>query len=107
MAADFPYWRLSSFYFFYFALLGAWLPFWPLYLKDLGFSAAAIGILAGILQGTKIFAPHLWGWLADRSGARMRVVRSGAVAAALIFALIFARKDFLALALIVGGYSFF
>jgi PPP family 3-phenylpropionic acid transporter len=107
MPTAFPYWRISSFYFFYFALLGAWLPFWPLYLKDLGFSATAIGLLAGILQGTKIFAPHLWGWLADRSGTRMYVVRSGAVAAALIFALIFLRKDFLALALIIAGYSFF
>jgi MFS transporter, PPP family, 3-phenylpropionic acid transporter len=106
-ATALPYWRLSSFYFFYFALLGAWLPFWPLYLKDLGYGAAAIGLLSGVLQGTKIFAPHLWGWLADRGAARMLVVRSGAVAATVIFAVIFWRKDFLALALIIAGYSFF
>jgi MFS transporter, PPP family, 3-phenylpropionic acid transporter len=106
-AAALPYWRLSSFYFFYFALLGAWLPFWPLYLKDLGYGAAAIGLLSGVLQGTKIFAPHLWGWLADRGAARMRVVRSGAVAATVIFAAIFLRQDFWALVLIIAGYSFF
>jgi PPP family 3-phenylpropionic acid transporter len=105
--AALPYWRLSSFYFFYFALLGAWLPFWPLYLKDRGFSAAAIGLLAGIMQGTKIIAPHLWGWLADRGGSRMHVVRSGAIAATLIFSIIFLRNDFFALALIIAGYSFF
>ena len=49
--ADFSfgtYSRLSSFYFFYFALLGAWLPYWPLYLQQLGYSAASIGVLAAI-----------------------------------------------------------
>lgn len=107
-----PYWRLSSFYFFYFALYGAWIPFWPLYLQDLGYGAAAIGLLAGILQGTKIIAPHLWGWLADRGAlnrdsSRIRIVRSGAVAATLIFAFIFVRNDFIALAVIIAGYSFF
>jgi len=106
-----PYWRLSSFYFFYFALYGAWIPFWPLYLEERGYGSS-IGLLAGILQGTKIFAPHLWGWLADRgardgSMPRMRIVRSGAVAATLIFACIFIRDDLLALAAIIAGYSFF
>lgn len=102
-----PYWRLSSFYFFYFAMLGAWLPFWPLYLRDLGYGAAAIGALAGILQGTKIIAPHIWGWLADRRGKRMRIIRLGAFAAIAIFATIFLRNDLIALVLIVAGYSFF
>ncbi|MDB6062472.1 MAG: transporter [Verrucomicrobiaceae bacterium] len=102
-----PYWRLSSFYFFYFALLGSWLPYWPLYLRDLGYSAAAIGVLAGTLQGTKVIAPNLWGWLADRSGERLRIVRLGAVAAVLIFSLIFFRSGFAWLVVIVAGYSFF
>lgn len=102
-----PYWRLSSFYFFYFAMLGAWLPFWPLYLRDLGYGAAAIGTLAGILQGTKIIAPNIWGWLADRSGQRMRIIRLGAFAAIAIFSAIFLSNDFITLVLIVTGYSFF
>lgn len=107
MPAAYPYWRLSGFYFFYFALLGAWLPFWPLYLGDLGYGAAAIGMLAGTLQATKIVSPHLWGWLADRTGARLRIIRWGAFAAAAIFAGIFLRQDFVWLLLIVAGYSFF
>ncbi|HEY3698172.1 MAG TPA: MFS transporter, partial [Spongiibacteraceae bacterium] len=105
--AAIPYWRLSSFYFFYFARLGAWLPFWPLYLRELGYSAAAIGVLSGILQGTKIIAPNIWGWLADRSGQRARIIRAGAFAATAIFSIIFWRRDFTALILIVAGYSFF
>jgi PPP family 3-phenylpropionic acid transporter len=106
-ASAIPYWRLSAFYFFYFALLGSWLPYWPLYLRDLGYSAAAIGVIAGTLQGTKVIAPSIWGWLADRSGARLRIVRCGAAAAALIFFGIFFRSGFVWLVLIVAGYSFF
>lgn len=107
VGAALPYWRLSGFYFFYFALLGTWLPFWPLYLQTLGYGAQAIGALAGVMQGTKIVAPSVWGALADRSGARMRVIRGGALAALLIFSGIFWRRDFAWLALIVAGYSFF
>ena len=101
------YWRLSAFYFFYFAMLGAWLPFWPLYLRDLGYDAAAIGVLAGTLQATKIIAPNVWGWLADRSGKRLRIIRLGAAAAVIIFSGIFFRSGFIWLVLIVAGYSFF
>jgi PPP family 3-phenylpropionic acid transporter len=109
----YPYWRLSSFYGFYFALLGAWLPFWPLYLQELGYGAAAIGALVGIMQVTKVVAPSIWGWLADRSGARLRVIRAGGLAALLVFLCIFAiepaaaRGGFIPLALIIVGYSFF
>jgi PPP family 3-phenylpropionic acid transporter len=101
------YGRLSAFYFFYFALLGAWLPFWPLYLRDLGYNAAAIGAMAGTLQATKIIAPNIWGWLADRSGQRLRIIRFGAAAAVVIFSGIFFLDGFIWLLLIVAGFSFF
>lgn len=108
--ADFSfatYSRLSSFYFFYFALLGAWLPYWPLYLQQLGYGATSIGVLAAIMQGTKIIAPSIWGWIADRTQARLRVIRYGALAATLIFAGVFWRQNFFWLIVIVAGYSFF
>lgn len=38
MSAALPYWRLSGFYFFYFALLGGTAPFLALYFDHLGFS---------------------------------------------------------------------
>jgi PPP family 3-phenylpropionic acid transporter len=63
-----PYWRLSGFYLAYFASLGALIPFWGLYLQDLGHDAAAIGELMALLLATKIIAPNLWAWLADRRG---------------------------------------
>ena len=58
-----PYWRLSGFYLFYFATLGALVPYWSLYLKGLGFSAVEIGELVAILMATKIVAPNIWGWI--------------------------------------------
>ena len=73
--AGLPYWRLSGFYFFYFATLGGLIPYWGLYLKDLGFGPSEVGELLAIVAGTKIIAPNLWGWLADRYRLRMRVVR--------------------------------
>src|SRR6218665_2833183 len=101
------YARLSSFYFFYFALFGAWLPYWPLYLQQLGYGAASIGVLAAIMQGTKVIAPNVWGWLGGRTQRRLRIIRYGAFAAMLIFAGIFWRQDFFWLVGIVTAYTFF
>lgn len=102
-----PYWRLSGFYFFYFAVLGALMPYWNLYLDRLGFSARDIGLLSAIVFATKIVAPNLWGWLADRSGARVRIIRLGAFLAAFCFLGVFLRQDFLWFALVIAAYSFF
>ena len=56
-----PYWRLSSFYFSYFALLGATAPFLALYFNYLGLSAARIGELLAIPMLMRCLAPNLWG----------------------------------------------
>ena len=105
--APVPYWRLSSFYFFYFALLGAWLPFWPLYLQQQGFNAQQIGYLAGILMATKIIAPNLLSWVADSRGQRMPVIRSACFIAFIIFLGIFIDQSFYSMAIVIVGFSFF
>ena len=103
-----PYWRLSSFYFFYFALLGVWLPFWPLYLQDRGFSALDIGYLASIVMITRIIAPNVWGWLADYTGKNMAIVRFGSFLALACFSVLFiSHQSFWTLAVLIAGYSFF
>ena len=102
-----PYWRLSLFYFFYFALLGAWLPYWPLFLQERGFDAESIGYLTGIMMATKIIAPSIWGWLAMLAGQRMRIIRLGAFFSFSIFLLIFIEQSFAWLALVITCYSFF
>ncbi|HBD11076.1 MAG TPA: MFS transporter, partial [Porticoccaceae bacterium] len=81
-----PYWRLSGFYFFYFALLGGMYPYWPLYLQQLGYNQADIGLLLAIPMITKVLAPNLWSWLADASGERLAILRLGSFLGFLCFA---------------------
>jgi PPP family 3-phenylpropionic acid transporter len=102
------YLRLSGFYLFYFAILGVLLPYWGLYLLALGFEPARIGELMAIPQATKLVAPSLWGWLADRSGQRMCVVRWACLASVLSFGGVYAAGgSYLGLALVTLLFSFF
>ena len=84
-----PYFRLSGFYFFYFAFLGALIPYWGLYLEGQGFNAASIGQLTAIVLGTKVVSPLIWSWVARHSVSNMFIVRLGAMAT-----LIFVRRLF-------------
>lgn len=102
-----PYWRMSAFYLCFFAVLGGLAPYWGLYLDRLGFSAVQIGQLIAILHATKIIAPNVWGWIADRSGQRMPVVRLGALVAMLSFAGVLLGSGFWWLALVMTVFSFF
>lgn len=102
-----PYWRLSGFYLFYFASLGALVPYWSLYLKSLGFSSLQIGQLMAILMATKIISPNIWGWIADHTGKRMAVVRLGSLLAVVSFAGVFFVDSFWGLALAMLLFSFF
>ncbi len=101
------YRRLSSFYFFYFALLGAIVPYWSVYLDSLGMSGEEVGVLMAILMGTRIVAPNLWGWLADRTGRRVWVVRLGSLMTVVIFSAAFWVSSFWGLALLMFGFTFF
>jgi len=102
------YIRLSGFYLFYFATLGVLLPYWGLYLLALGFQPARIGELLAIAQVTKLIAPNLWGWLGDRTGQRIRIVRWACLATALCFAGVYiADSSYGRLALITLLFSFF
>ncbi len=100
--------RLSAFYFFYFAFLGAWIPFWNLYLEqEAGFDAAAIGALSALVLGTRVVGPSLWGWVSDHYGNRVQVIRWGSFVACITFLGIFASHDFYWIALVISVYSFF
>ena len=76
-----PYWRLSGYYFFYFAFLGAFSPYFGLYLQSLRFSAWDIGLLMSQMQLMRVVGPYLWGALADRHGHRLGIVRLAAAVA--------------------------
>lgn len=107
MGQDTPYFRLSSFYFFYFASIGAFVPYWSVYLESLGFTPGEIGELIAISMMTKLIAPYLWGWVADHRGNRLRVIRWTSFLAALSFAGIFMDQSYWSMALVLGVFSFF
>lgn len=102
-----PYWRLSGYYFFYFAFVGAMAPYWGPYLKSLGFDAFDIGVLMSLLAVTRIFAPNIWGWLADRSGKRVAIVQMAAIASLFCFAGVFFGQSFWWMFAVMTGMSFF
>lgn len=107
MKAAIPYWRLSGFYFCYFATLGALVPYWAVYLRDHGFDAIEIGALMALLMVSKLVSPNLLGWLADRSGRHMSVVRFAALFGALAFVGVYFAEGFWSMALAMVGFSFF
>jgi len=102
-----PYWRLSGFYFFYFAFVGAMAPFWGLYLKSLAFNAFQIGVLMSLLQVMRIFAPNIWGWVADRSGKRVAIVQIAVGLSLLSFVAVFFGSSFAWLFVAMSLMSFF
>jgi len=72
--------------FAYFAYAGLFGTYAPLWFQSLGFSTLAIGALVSAQSATRLFSPYAWGWLADHSGQRVRLLRL-AVACALTSAL--------------------
>ncbi len=79
-------WRLGVFFATYFATVGVFAPYFPLYLDSRGLSAIDIGIVLAMMQGMRVIGPNLWGYLADRGGARVTILRFTAVATLLSFA---------------------
>ena len=107
MIKSIPYWRLSGYYFFYFAFVGAMSPYWGPYLQSLGFNAVDIGVLMSLLAVMRMFAPNIWSWMADRSGKRVAIIQIAALASLVCFAGVFFNKSFWWLFVVMAGMSFF
>lgn len=102
-----PYWRLSGYYFFYFAFIGAFSPYFGLYLQSLSFSAWDIGLLMSQMQLMRLFGPYVWGALADRAARRVPIVRVAALASLIGFSAFFFASDFVALLVAMALMAFF
>lgn len=102
-----PYWRLSGFYLFYFASLGILLPFMGLYLQTQNFTLAEIAEVMALIMGSKIIAPNIWGWIADKTGRRMGVVRIASLLSMLAFMALFFGNSYLWIMLVMLVFSFF
>lgn len=101
------HWRLSRFYFIYYFFVGAFVPYWGLYLKSEEFSPADIGILMSLFQISRIFAPNFWGWLADHTGKRVQWIRLTAFLGLCGFTAVFWAHGFFWLFFVMAALSLF
>ena len=69
--------------FAYFAAVGLFNPYAPLWFQSLGFSTLLIGIISSLQSWTRVFAPYAWSWSGDHSGRRSELIRVAAVGALL------------------------
>jgi PPP family 3-phenylpropionic acid transporter len=99
--------RLSRFYFVYYFFVGAFVPYWGLYLKSEQFTAADIGILMSLFQISRIFAPNFWGWLADHTGKRAQWIQLTAFLGLCGFTAVFWAHGFYWLFFVMAALSFF
>ena len=70
----------------YFAAIGLFNPYAPLWFQSMGLSTLTIGAIASLQAWTRVVAPYGWAWLGDHRGSRVGLIRlaaAGAVAAAL------------------------
>jgi len=102
-----PALALSAYYFAYFAYVGAYSPYFTLYLSEIGLAAAQIGMLYAIPQVMRIVGPNAWGALADRSGAPTIILRLAALLALAAFALAYAGSSFTWLFMVLVAMHFF
>ncbi len=99
--------RLSRFYFIYYFFVGAFVPYWGLYLQSEKFTAADIGILMSLFQISRIFAPNFWGWLADHTGKRAQWIRLTAFLGLCGFTAVFWAHGFFWLFFVMAALSLF
>ena len=107
IARPLPYWRLSLYYFFYFAFIGVFSPYFTLYLHSLSMSATDIALLMSQMQFMRLLAPAFWGWLADKRGRQVDIIRLSALCACIGFTGFFLTDDFIQLFIPMTLMAFF
>lgn len=83
-AASRQLWPFAALSASYFAHIGFFNPYLPLWLKDLGYGIVAISLLTSVQAATRLFAPYAWGALSDHTGERVKLMRYSATVALLL-----------------------
>ncbi|MES2319036.1 MAG: MFS transporter [Pseudomonadota bacterium] len=84
----------AVFLFCYYAYAGTFATYAALFFAARGMTVPQIGILLSLIQVMRIFGPNVWGWVADHTQQRARVLRLTAVAALAAFCGIFFAHTF-------------
>lgn len=98
---------LSAFYFWYYAALGAFTPYFARWVLESGHGAWLASVSLSLWYATRVFAPPLWSSLCARSAQPILWLRIGAWITALSFAALFAVDQTLGLIGTVVVFSFF
>jgi len=64
-------------------------------------------MITGVMIGTKIIAPNLWGWIADKTGLRHRVIQLGTFCSFVIFMFASTIENFASMLTLIFFFSFF
>jgi len=99
--------KLSSSYFWYFAILGLIVPFLPVFLDAKHFNSIEIGEILAIITATKIIGPTFWAFAADKSGKQLSIIRTGSLLALLSFSLLFWLNNYWPIVFCLAVFSLF
>ncbi|MFO0459863.1 MAG: MFS transporter, partial [Burkholderiales bacterium] len=77
---------VRALYFAYFAWVGIFSPYLSLWFDARGLSIGEIAVLMALPQLLRIVAPPFWGWLADRGGRRVAILRGAAIGGLVVVA---------------------
>ncbi|HEV2073507.1 MAG TPA: MFS transporter [Thermomicrobiales bacterium] len=81
-------WQLRSGYFWYYAAIGAFAPFIPLYYQDLGMSGLQLGVLLALPAFWTALTGALWGAIADSLAIHRMLLRIVLLVAAVVAILV-------------------
>lgn len=99
---------LSLFWFVYFGALGIYVPYYSLYLREnAGLSGTELGAVLAAWPLVGLLAQPLWGQIADRTGARSRLLAALTAASAAAYALLGLASGFWGMLLATAGLALF
>lgn len=102
-----PYWRLSSTYFFYYAAVGVFTPYFARWITTWGHSAQAASGLMALWYATRVVGPPLWAHLSRHSQTPKTWLIGGLALSCLGFLGFFVPESLFWLALSMGLFSLF
>jgi len=100
------YRAFATFYFAQFAILGIYLPYFPLYLRSLHLTGPQIGVLMALAPASRFLFPAFWGLWADRLGHRKPLIVISLAGSTAVFSLFLWVRHFPALAAVMLLYGF-
>lgn len=99
---------LALFWFLYLGGQGVFFPYYSLYLKEnAGLSGTEVGAVLAVIPSVEILAQTFWGQVADRSGARSRVLALLAFGASVGYVFLGLARGFAAILLATAALAIF